>query len=138
MQLDSQIIGAIIGSVATIFAALLGIFLRPESFATFGFRLRGKKRLSWSSIEQGLTKILGELESVGFVPDYIITVAGSGGMMANWLYKSRNRSIPTYTTLQEPKNNRWTIAPSGHTSIEGNRWVIHVPDCVNDIDKKKS
>ncbi|MDH3998255.1 MAG: phosphoribosyltransferase domain-containing protein [Desulfuromonadales bacterium] len=57
--------------------------------------------------------------------------------MANWLYKSRNRRIPTYTTLQEPSNHRWKEAPKGHTSIEGARWIIHIPNYITELIKGK-
>ncbi len=137
MQMDTQILGAIIGAVAIIVSGFIGALIRPESFTTLAFWLRGKRRLSWAKVERGLNEIISEMHSVGFDPDIIITVAGSGGIMANWLYKSRNRDIPTYTTLQEPKNNRWDNIPSGHCSIEGNRWVIHIPEFLKPLSKGK-
>lgn len=126
--MDVQIIAALIGAVATIIAATITVLFNPELSDTISSRIKGRKRLSWKSIEEGLTHILKEMQSDGFEPELIISVAGSGGIMANWLYKSRNRSIQKFVVLQEPSTNRWESAPAGHVSIQGNRWIIHIPN----------
>lgn len=135
--MEENLIPALIGAAATIIAAIISVIYSPELSDTISFRLKGKKRLTWKSIEKGLDGLMEEMRSDGFQPEIIISVAGSGGIMANWLYKSRNRSIQKFVVLQEPQTNRWASAPAGHVSIEGTRWVIHIPNFLKALVKDK-
>ncbi len=128
--MDPVIIAAIIGAAAVIASAAIAAWKWRPSSNVEG-RQKEQKVYSWDEIHGGLIKIIKELEVRRFDPEVIVTVAGSGGIVANWFKKIMEergqRRYPLFNVLLQRNDETWRVQPPDHQRVEVARWLLHIP-----------
>ncbi len=136
--MDPVIIAAIIGAAAVIASAGIAAWKWRPSSNVEG-RQREQKVYSWDEIHGGLIKIIKELEVRRFDPEVIVTVAGSGGIVANWFKKimeeKGQRRYLLFNVLLQGNDENWPIRPPNHHRVKVARWLLHIPKSLAELPK---
>lgn len=124
---------AIILGLATIGSLILAVYYQRENRRLH----RTRYRYSWADVQQGVSALIPKIRK-DFTPNVIVTVTGSGALIANLFMKLSNKRLPIYHVMIEEKDDRWGYSPKDHVEKEAGRWIIHIPQSVLGEDRERN
>ncbi len=95
-------------------------------------------RYSWDDIHRGVADLHRKIVDSDFKPEILVTVTGSGAIMANLFMKIMNERLPLYGVMLEDPRKPWKNTPPAHRKLRAGRWLVNVPESLLDEGKEKN
>jgi hypoxanthine phosphoribosyltransferase len=124
----------IIFGLASVASILVAIYYSRKNAKL----IKTRYRYSWTDIHQGVWGLLEMIRKRGITPEIVVTVTGSGAVVANLFTKLYGRRLPSYHVMLEDPDDPWGYTPKGHLRREPGRWVIHIPEAILGEPRDKS
>ncbi|MDP3181493.1 MAG: phosphoribosyltransferase family protein [Desulfobaccales bacterium] len=119
-------------TVLGLVVGVLGIYL------TWRYRHRkGDQRYEWDDIQRGVKDIIQKIKDSDWKPDILVTVTGSGGIVANLFMKMLDERLPLYGIMLENHKKPWGYTPPMHIKDKAGRWTINVPESLLQEGRQK-
>jgi hypoxanthine phosphoribosyltransferase len=110
----------------------LGVYLTWRSL-----RQPRDLRYSWDDIHHGVADLHQKIRDSNWKPEVLVTVTGSGAIVANLFMKIMNERLPFYAVMLEDPRRPWGYTPASHRKIDAGRWTINVPESLL-LESKKN
>ena len=120
----------------TLFFGIIGVLGVVLTWHTFV--QQRDLRYSWNAIYRGVKHLHGEIANSNWKPEILVTVTGSGAIMANLFMKVMNERLPLYTVMLEDPRRPWKNTPPAHRKLSAGRWLINVPESLLQEGKEKN
>src|SRR5438105_1309813 len=78
---------------------------------------------SWDEIHRGVADIYQKITDSNWKPEVLVTVTGSGAIVANLLMKIMNERLPLYGVMLEDPRKLWGYTPPAHRKVRAGRWI---------------
>jgi hypoxanthine phosphoribosyltransferase len=122
-------------ALALIFGILgaVGVYLTYRSLVQ-----QRDLRYSWDDIHRGVTELYRKVADSNWKPELLVTVTGSGAIVANLFMKIMSERLPLYGIMLEDRRKPWKYAPPAHRRLEAGRWWVNVPEALLEEGKEKN
>src|SRR5262245_15352487 len=77
---------------------------------------------SWGDIHRGVADLHEKIMDSKWKPEILVTVTGSGAIMANLFMKIMNERLPLYVVMLEDPRRPWKNTPPAHRKLKAGRW----------------
>ena len=125
-----EIVSILIGALGLGFGIYTYLKQRKE-------RLHRQQRFEWNHIYQGVRQLCKWLKRDSFIPDFIVTVPGAGGVLATLASIELGEQVPVYLCHQKSIGKDQEFIAKRGEFVETAKWVYRIPDEVVALTNKK-
>src|ERR1051325_150728 len=111
----------------------IGVYLTWRSL-----RQPRELRYSWEDIHRGVEDLCRKVADSNWKPEILVTVTGSGAIVANLFMKTINERLPIYGVMLEDPRKPWVYTPPEHRKVRAGRWTVNVPESLLHEEKTKN